>query len=120
PILPGAKDIERVKKLLQSTAQLEFWDVYKGEEMSSFLFKANETLKGLVDTKTDAKSETKVAKDSTTQAEDKIKELTGEVATDSTDVATVNPLGNLMVGGARGPVVASFKAEDKDLVMSYL
>lgn len=118
--LPGAKDIERVKKLLQSTAQLEFWDVYKGEEMSSFLFKANETLKGLVDTKTDAKSETKVAKDSTTQAEDKIKELTGEVATDSTDVATVNPLGNLMVGGARGPVVASFKAEDKDLVMSYL
>src|SRR5690606_6853829 len=25
--LPGAKDVDRVKKLLQSTAQLEFWDV---------------------------------------------------------------------------------------------
>ena len=28
--LPGAKDVERVKSLLQSTAQLEFWDTFKG------------------------------------------------------------------------------------------
>ena len=30
--LPGAKDIERVKKLLQSTAQLEFWGVFRGQD----------------------------------------------------------------------------------------
>ena len=27
--LPGAKDVDRVKNLLQSTAQLEFWETYK-------------------------------------------------------------------------------------------
>ncbi|MBA4276613.1 MAG: protein translocase subunit SecDF, partial [Flavobacterium sp.] len=27
--LPGAKDVDRIKKLLQSTAQLEFWETYK-------------------------------------------------------------------------------------------
>ena len=29
--LPGEKDVERIKKLLQGTAQLEFWDAFKGE-----------------------------------------------------------------------------------------
>ena len=113
--LPGAKDVERIKKLLQSTAQLEFWDVYKGEEFGQFLGQANETLKSLVDTQ----EVKEVVKDSTEEAIDKIKELTGEVGTDSTDVA-VNPIGNLLRGGPRGPVVATFEAKDKDLVMSYL
>ncbi|MBB1489762.1 protein translocase subunit SecDF, partial [Oceanospirillum sp. D5] len=36
--LPGVKDIERATGLLQSTAQLEFWDVYKGQEFQQFLF----------------------------------------------------------------------------------
>lgn len=31
--LAGAKDIERVKKLLQSTAQLEFWHTYNAEDV---------------------------------------------------------------------------------------
>ena len=48
--LPGAKDIERVKGLLQSTAQLEFWDAFKGEEFGTFIFQANEVLKELVET----------------------------------------------------------------------
>ncbi|AXG74926.1 protein translocase subunit SecDF [Flavobacterium arcticum] len=43
--LPGAKDIDRVKKLLQSTAQLEFWETYKINELQGFLLAANETLK---------------------------------------------------------------------------
>ncbi len=113
--LPGAKDVERIKKLLQSTAQLEFWDVYKGEEFAGFLGQANETLKSLVDTK----PVNEVAKDSTEEANDKIKELTGEVGADSTDVA-VNPIGNLLRGGPNGPIVATFEAKDADLVMSYL
>jgi SecD/SecF fusion protein len=28
-----AKDVDRIKKLLQSTAQLEFWETYKIEEI---------------------------------------------------------------------------------------
>ncbi len=35
--LPGVKDPDRVKKLLQSTAELEFWDLYEGYELSNFL-----------------------------------------------------------------------------------
>ena len=50
--LPGAKEIERVKGLLQSTAQLEFWDAFKGEEFGTFIFQANETLKEIVETST--------------------------------------------------------------------
>lgn len=113
--LPGAKDVERIKSLLQSTAQLEFWDVYKGEEMALFLNQANETLKGLI-----APKAVETTQDSSEVVSDKIKELTGEVSTDSTDMAAENPLFGLLRGGPMGPVVATFEAKDKDLVMSYL
>lgn len=43
--LPGAKDIDRVKKLLQNTAQLEFWEAYTINDIQQFLLAANETLK---------------------------------------------------------------------------
>jgi SecD/SecF fusion protein len=33
--LPGAKDVERIKNLLQSTAQLEFWETYKNDQLFS-------------------------------------------------------------------------------------
>lgn len=38
--LPGAKDIERVKKLLQSTAELQFWEVYTNQEVAQFFYAA--------------------------------------------------------------------------------
>ena len=47
--LPGARDIERVKNLLQSTAQLEFWETESKDKLTSFLFQANELLKQTVD-----------------------------------------------------------------------
>ena len=31
--LPGAKDVDRVQNLLQSTAQLEFWETYKNDQL---------------------------------------------------------------------------------------
>ena len=37
--LPGVKDPDRVKKLLQSTAELEFWNLYLGAELLS-IFKS--------------------------------------------------------------------------------
>lgn len=43
--LPGVKEPERVKKLLQSTAQLEFWNLYEGAEFLDFLGDANERLR---------------------------------------------------------------------------
>ncbi|RXJ45545.1 protein translocase subunit SecDF [Gelidibacter gilvus] len=119
--LPGAKDVERIKNLLQSTAQLEFWDVYKGEEFLPFLAQANEALKPLVNK--DAKTEiadSEIVTDTIDDADSRIKELTGVIDTDSTDVGE-NPILDLLRGyGSGGPVVATFEAKDKDLIMDYL
>jgi SecD/SecF fusion protein len=38
------QDVDRAKKLLSSTAQLQFWETYKIEEIGNFLM-ANESLK---------------------------------------------------------------------------
>lgn len=43
--LPGVTDPDRVRKLLQGSAQLEFWDVYANNEVINLLDKANTSLK---------------------------------------------------------------------------
>ena len=42
--LPGVKEPERVRKLLQGTASLEFWTTYDYTEIASFLSEANSLL----------------------------------------------------------------------------
>ncbi len=39
--LPGIKDAKRVRKLLQGTAQLEFWETYNFNELASYFEAAN-------------------------------------------------------------------------------
>lgn len=46
--LPGVKDPERVKKLLQGTANLEFWETYDVKEVWGALTQANAKLKDLL------------------------------------------------------------------------
>lgn len=117
--LPGAKDVERVKKLLQSTAQLEFWDVYRGEQFLPFLAEANEVLKPLVNTNEASQEVAETVTDTIDAVQDKIKELTGVV--DSDEEEGENPILDLLRGyGSGGPVVATFEAKDKDLINSYL
>ncbi|MBE0423637.1 MAG: protein translocase subunit SecDF [Lutibacter sp.] len=70
--LPGAKDIDRVKKLLQSTAELEFWEVYSNQETANFFFEANSVVENLL------KSETKV--DTAATPKDNIDDLLGAVS----------------------------------------
>jgi SecD/SecF fusion protein len=43
--LPGVKDPERVRKLLQGAAKLEFWETYENKDVYPFLEKANERLR---------------------------------------------------------------------------
>lgn len=45
--LPGIKDPERVKKLLQGTASLEFWETYSNQEVYQYLYQANQKLREL-------------------------------------------------------------------------
>tara|TARA_S200000501_G_scaffold304010_1_gene291956 strand:+ start:4084 stop:7044 length:2961 start_codon:yes stop_codon:yes gene_type:complete len=113
--LPGAKDVERVKNLLQSTAQLEFWETYKNDQLSNFLLEANEYLKT-----TEVKT---FGEEDYSANESSIDDLLADVeAQDSTDFATNNPILDLILGSGfqGGPILAQFASENADLVMGYL
>ncbi|MDG3580927.1 protein translocase subunit SecDF [Galbibacter pacificus] len=113
--LPGAKDVARVQNLLQSTAQLEFWETYKADQVAPFLIAANNTLKDIVGT--DKKEETK---EETTS---EIDSLLSDAAEDSLDVANqVNPLFDLIAsGGSQGsPVIAMVAIKDTAKFDQYL
>ncbi len=49
--LPGVKDHERVKRLLQSTAQLEFWETSSIQELQTFLVNVDAIIKAEQDAK---------------------------------------------------------------------
>ncbi|MUP46744.1 protein translocase subunit SecDF [Gramella sp. BOM4] len=116
--LPGAKDISRVKNLLQSTAQLEFWHVYKSNELGNFLVQANNKLAEM----RQANQATEEVDSTETSGDDEIDELLAE-AEDTTQVETGNnPIFDLIVspGMQGGPVLATFKVQDTAKVMDYL
>jgi SecD/SecF fusion protein len=46
--LPGVKDKERVRKLLQGTANLEFWETYDNKDIYPLLEKANKRMKEIL------------------------------------------------------------------------
>jgi SecD/SecF fusion protein len=113
--LPGAKDVERIKKLLQSTAQLEFWDVLNGQELGDFFVKANETLKEIVE-----KESAEVAStDSTDVEQSEIDKLLGET-NDSIQPASQGPLFDMVIPQSEPSALFAVKAEDKDKLASYL
>ncbi len=90
--LPGAKDIERVKKLLVSTAKLQFWEVYSNTEVLQYLSIANsksiEILK-----QSSEKNNVTSEKDSTKTDIDEL--LNSD--TDSTSVANSKMLFNFLI-----------------------
>src|SRR5690554_821351 len=136
--LPGAKDVDRIKNLLQSTAQLEFWDVYKFEEVAAFLEAADTrrssdllakqaTSSDVVEeesTSTEAE-QTEEQDDEATEEDDDISELLGgedvqDIMEGEDDAA--HPILSKMVslGYQGGPVIASFKVRDTAEINSYL
>ncbi|MDX1462516.1 MAG: protein translocase subunit SecDF, partial [Marinirhabdus sp.] len=144
--LPGAKDIERTKDLLQSTAQLEFWEAYKAETFQSFLFEADAKIKSMISPEAEddvaeeaaeeveaevAEEVAELAQDSTAFAEeqvdeaeeDDIQDLLGEDDGDEevTDPAVSNPLLSKINFGTPGsPVIASVQSKDQETVQEYL
>ena len=113
--LPGAKDIDRVKKLLQSTAQLEFWTTEKNIDFFPFLNEASKVVKDLVDEekKLDEKEKT------TSEIDDLLADV--EVKADSLSMDK-NPLLDLIIstGYQGGPVLAQVYEKDLATVDSYL
>ncbi|KGO82063.1 preprotein translocase subunit SecD [Flavobacterium beibuense F44-8] len=107
--LPGAKDIDRVKRLLQSTAQLEFWPTYKVDQMVGVLTAANEAMKA--DVKTTEEPEAA-----------KIDTLIGNNAQDSSATAKGNnPLFEILSPGPMGsPIIGMAATENVAKINSYL
>ena len=113
--LPGAKDINRVKKLLQSTAQLEFWDVVKGQEFGNFFLDANEALKAVVENPYKSNEEEGVSDDESSE----IDELLGKATTDSIQPTEFNPLFDLIVPQSSPSALFAVKSEDKSTLANY-
>ncbi|MEI6684328.1 MAG: protein translocase subunit SecDF [Bacteroidota bacterium] len=62
--LPGIKDPERVRKLLQGTAQLEFWETYQFPTLQPFFAEANKKLTSILELSKDT-----MKRDSTLKAD---------------------------------------------------
>ena len=75
--LAGAKDIDRVTKLITSTAELQFWEVHTNADVQNFFFAANAKVAELLkdDTVTTQTKDTTKTTDGTT---DNIDDLLGE------------------------------------------
>ena len=118
--LPGAKDIERIQRLLQSTAQLEFWHVFKGQELAPFISQADSRLREILEP---AQETTKTADSTKVSEEEDIEDLlaNAEDEEEANDVTKTNPLiGLIKAGGGQGPVIATFSVQDTALVGKYL
>ncbi|MEK9755725.1 MAG: protein translocase subunit SecDF [Bacteroidota bacterium] len=111
--LPGAKDIDRIQNLLQSTAQLEFWETYKNDDFLNFFIEANQYLSSIEPSSQLSESNEQF----------KIDDLLSEVEQSSDSIQnSSNPLLSLVRAYSYqgGPIIARFLPRDQELVNSYL
>lgn len=115
--LPGARDIERARDLLSSTAQLEFWETYQQNNpyIGQFFVNANERLREILEPE-------EQAQDSLSKPESEIDSLLSDVAQDSLDLtAEANPLlGKLIPASPGSHAIARVAISDTAEVGSYL
>ena len=99
--LPGVKEPERVRKLLQGTASLEFWATYDNAEVEAYLAEANATLATLL-----ADTDETVEEAKETEGDDLLAEELQQAENDAAAEAAFrkqNPLFSvLQPSGARG------------------
>lgn len=74
--LPGVKDQDRVRDLLQGTANLEFWETYNNTQVYNFLLRANEVIYGIEQAQKEIdKSEEAVAETESLVEEEQAEEI---------------------------------------------
>ncbi|WP_372773641.1 protein translocase subunit SecDF [Mangrovibacterium sp.] len=133
--LPGVDNPERVRKLLQGTAKLEFWETYENSEVYSVIMQANEKVKEV-----QALSEEKITAATTETTTTEVADTTGnsllselESSSDSVDVDQMAdfkkeyPLFAVMQPSTTadgqlypGPVVGTSHFKDTATVNNYL
>ena len=109
--LPGAKDVDRIQNLLQSTAQLEFWETFKNEDLLDFLVSADRYLASI-----------EIQNETQPNVSD-IDDLLSEVEQTSDSIQnTSNPILSLVRAYSfqGGPIIARFLPRDQEIVNSYL
>ena len=139
--LPGIKDPERARKLLQSTAQLEFWETYEYSELFQGLESANVFLRETVEAVSVEEDSLEV--DAIETTEEEVKDLTAnllaEIEADTLSADTVanslsfeefaneNPLYALLYPNVdeqnqlnSGPVVGFCAVKDTSALNLYL
>ena len=100
--LPGVKEPERVRKLLQGTASLEFWTTYDNAEVEAYLAEANATLAELLADTDEAVVEETPATEGDSLLEAELQQAENEVANEAA-YRKQNPLFSvLQPSGARG------------------
>ncbi len=65
--LPGVEEKDRIRKLLQGTANLEFWATYENSEVYESLLNANKVVKAYLDEKKRLAEETTLKEDKSTK-----------------------------------------------------
>ncbi len=126
--LPGIKEPERVRKLLQGSANLEFWETYNSRDVAPYLQSADNKLRTVLAMNADTtKAATPVAeepKPATSTADSLAAALKGGSASQEADLAQYkkeHPLFALMqVNPNGGPVVAYVNYKDTAEVNKYL
>ena len=129
--LPGIKEPERVRKLLQGSANLEFWETYNAKDVAPYLQAADNKLRNILANEAPADS---VAVDSTaapvvaqatSTADSLAAALKGENKAQSVDLAQIKKehplLAVLQVNSSgQGPVVANANYKDTADINKYL
>ncbi|MFI3318809.1 MAG: protein translocase subunit SecDF [Rikenellaceae bacterium] len=113
--LPGVKEPERVRKLLQGAASLEFWTTFQGRELLPALSRADRLLADIL--KDGAGAKAKAAK---SEQDDLIAEVAGSDASSSYD-RSASPLFSLLNPNySGGAIVGAATAADMAKVDEYL
>ena len=117
--LPGVKEPERVRKLLQGTASLEFWTTFENSEIAPYLMEANEVLAGILaeENETPAAAEAAPAEDIVAE------ELAGNAEAEADEALRAqNPLFAVLqpVQGNGGACIGYATSADTAKVNRYL
>ena len=123
--LPGIKEPERVRKLLQGSANLEFWETYNAKEIAPYLQSADSKLRAILTSTTDTVATPVKTEAKTISATDSIAAaLKGETASQGAEMEQYKKehplLAVMQVNPAEGPVAGYALAKDTATINSYL
>ena len=129
--LPGIKEPERVRKLLQGSANLEFWETYNAKDVAPYLQAADNKLRSILANEAPADSAAvdstaaPVVAQATSTADSLAAALKGENKTQSVDLSQIKKehplLAVLQVNSSgQGPVVAYANYKDTADINKYL